>query len=528
MQKFNIPRSHTGYFTEQQLILASDQGKVLPFIQNSFSLEHFANQIELKKNSFGTNSREILKAYWEDFYSNKKQSSAVQSNIEGISNPKCFTLTTGHQLNVFTGPVFMIYKILHVIRLSEELKKKYPDCEFVPVFWMATEDHDYEEISSVELFGRDLKWETSQTGAVGRFETEGLEALKDEIRASFSRVDTTQIDAFLSAYIGANLTEATFSLIHELFSEYGLLCIDGDHALLKRQFVPIVQKELSEEFSYKAVIKTNERLIHEGWKVQATPREVNLFYLTANTRERIIKIEDGFFIEGIGQRSLKELLEEVIVHPERFSPNVILRPVYQELLLPNLCYVGGAGEISYWLQLKGVFDHVSVPYPLIQVRTSILVIDSSTSKKMDKYGIALEDMFQDVHHLKEKYLAAEASNEVDFTQIDEHLELLRGSITAHVMSCDEGLSGYAEAEGVRLEKAIQGIKDKITKTVKQRHDTALRAIEQIHERIIPKNTMQERTVSMFSLAADGDLNGFIERVYTSIDPFDPDFVVLRT
>ena len=528
MQKFNIPRSHTGYFTEQQLMLASDQEKVIPFIQESFSLEHFTHQIETKKNSFGANSRAVLKAYWEELYSNKKQPAAVLSNIENISHSNCFTLTTGHQLNVFTGPVFMIYKILHIIRLSEELKKEYPDCEFVPVFWMATEDHDYEEISSVELFGRDLKWETSQRGAVGRFETEGLEALKDEIRASFSRVDTVQIDAFLSAYTGVNLTKATFSLIHELFSEYGLLCIDGDHALLKRQFVPIIHKELCEEFSYKAVLKTNERLIHEGWKVQATPREVNLFYLAAHARERILKIEDGFYIEGIGKRSLNELLEEASQYPERFSPNVILRPLFQELLLPNLCYVGGVGEISYWLQLKGVFDDVSVPYPLIQVRTSILVIDSSTSKKMDKYGIALDDMFQDVHHLKEKYLAVEASNEVDFTQIDEHLELLRGSITAHVMSCEEGLSGYAEAEGVRLEKAIQGIKDKITKTVKQRHDTALRAIEQIHERIVPKNSMQERSVSVFSLAADGDLNGFIERVYASIDPFDPDFVVLRS
>jgi uncharacterized protein YllA (UPF0747 family) len=125
-------------------------------------------------------------------------------------------------------------------------------------------------------------------------------------------------------------------------------------------------------------------------------------------------------------------------------------------------------------------------------------------------------------------LAVEASNEVDFTQIDEHLERLRESITTHVKSIDEGLSGYAESEGVRLEKAIQSIKDKITKTVKQRHDTALRAIEQIHERIVPKNSMQERSASILSLAADGDLNGFIERVCASIDPFDPDFVVLRS
>ena len=528
MQKFTIPRSHTGYFTEQQLMLATDQEKVLPFIQQTFSLEHFANQIELKQKSFGSQQRTILKAYWEELYSDKKQSAAVQLNISNIDQSNCFAITTGHQLNVFTGPVFIMYKILHVIRLCEELKKEYPKNQFIPVFWMATEDHDYEEISSVELFGRDLKWDTTQSGAVGRFLTDGLDQLKEEIRTSFSRVDTAQIDAFLSSYNGSTLTEATFSMIHELFSAYGLLCIDGDHPSLKRQFIPILEKELKEEFSYKAVVKTNESLIHEGWKTQATPREVNLFYLSDNSRERILKIDEGFYIEGMGKRTLNELLEEVNVHPERFSPNVILRPAYQELLLPNLCYVGGAGEISYWLQLKGVFDQASISYPLIQVRSSLLVIDESTSKKMDKYGVALEQMFQDVHKLKEQYLASEASDEVNFSQIDEHLEQLRKSVTAHVVACDEGLSGYAEAEGVRLEKAIQNVKDKITKTVKQRHDTALRAIEQIHERVLPKNVMQERTVSMFSLASDGDLDGFIEHVYSSIDPFDPDFVVLRS
>lgn len=528
MQKFKIPRSHTGYFTEQQLMLATDQEKVLPFIQQTFSREHFANQIELKEKTFGVQQRAVLKMYWEELYSGKKQSFSVQSNIDRIGQSNCYTITTGHQLNVFTGPVFMIYKILHVVRLCEELSKEYPDELFVPVFWMATEDHDYQEISSVELFGRDLKWETTQTGAVGRFETVGLEELKKEIQTSFSRVDTTQIDAFLSSYSGSTLTEATFSMIHELFSAYGLLCIDGDHPSLKKQFIPILEKELKEEFSYKAVLKINESLIHEGWKTQATPREVNLFYLTHNSRERILKIEDGFYIEGVGQRTLNEMLEEVNAHPERFSPNVILRPVYQEVLLPNVCYVGGAGEISYWLQLKGVFDQASIPYPMIQVRTSLLLIDSSTSKKMNKYGVALEQMFQDVHRLKEQYLASEASDDVNFSQIDEHLEHLRTSISAHVLACDEGLSGYAEAEGVRLEKAIQNIKDKITKTVKQRHDTALRAIEQIHERVLPKNSMQERTVSMFSLAPDGDLDGFIERIYWSIDPFDPDFVVLRS
>ena len=528
MQKFKIPRSHTGYFTEQQLALASEQEKVLPFIQHTFSREHFEKQIALKRNAFNANQRAVLKSYFETHYSGKEQSPSIQANIQNIERENCFTITTGHQLNIFTGPIFMIYKILHVIRLTEELQKDYPDALFVPVFWMASEDHDFEEISGVELFNRDLIWETQQKGAVGRFTTEGLDTLKAEIRNAFSRVDLSQIDELLNAYSGTTLASATFSLVNTLFAEYGLLILDGDQPELKNQFVPIIHKELNDEFSFKAVAITNSALIQEGWKLQATAREVNLFYLSENSRERILKVDDGFFIEGQGPRSLAELLEESKEYPERFSPNVILRPLYQELILPNLCYVGGAGEMSYWLQLKGVFDQTDVPYPLIQVRSSLLLIDASTSKKMEKYGIALEDIFKDVHQLKEHYLQDAAADDIDFSELDEHMKRLQQSITERVLSCDESLSNYAEAEGVRLEKSMQNIKDKIVKTVKQRHDTSLRAIEQVHERVLPRNTMQERIVSVFSMAPDGDVNGLLRRLHGAIDPFDPDFVVLRS
>jgi bacillithiol biosynthesis cysteine-adding enzyme BshC len=528
MQKFKIPRSQTGYFTEQQLVLAYGQEKLLAFIQNTFSREHFEKQMSLKGNAFSAAQRNVLKSYFSTQYLGKEQSVRVQKNIQNIERENCFTITTGHQLNIFTGPIFMMYKILHVIRLTEELQKDYPDALFVPVFWMASEDHDFEEISGIELFNRDLIWQTTQSGAVGRFTTENLDVLKAEIRNAFSRVDLSQIDELLKVYSGDSLAEATFSLVNKLFSDYGLLILNGDDPELKKQLIPIIHKELSEEFSFKAVGITNTALIHDGWKLQATPREVNMFYLYENSRERILKLEDGFFIEGQGQRSLSELLAESQEYPERFSPNVILRPLYQELVLPNLCYVGGAGEMSYWLQLKGVFDQTHVPYPLIQVRSSLLLIDATTSKKMEKYSIALEDMFKDVHHLKEHYLRDAAADEIDFSDLDEHMKRLQQSINERVISCDESMSSYAEAEGVRLEKSMQNIKDKIVKTVKQRHETSLRAIEQVHERVLPRNTMQERTVSVFSMAPDGDVNGLLKRIYGAIDPFDPDFVVLRS
>jgi bacillithiol biosynthesis cysteine-adding enzyme BshC len=527
MQKFAFNRRNTGLFNEQQLKLSDQQDALLPFISRTFSSSNFARQIVDKKAHYSMEMRKVMHAALVKKYATVSCSPKLQQQIDAWMHPETFTVTTGHQLSLFTGPIYLIYKILHVIRLTEELNKEYPENHFIPIFWMASEDHDFEEIQSVDIFSKNFTWETEQAGAVGRFDLVGFAELKAQISALFSGQTENEIDEILSVYTGDNLAQATFQLLHKLFDSYGLLIVDGDDRELKKCFVPTLEKELREQFSYRAVQKTNELVQKEGLKTQVTAREINLFYLSEQSRQRILQVENGFFVEGKGKVTQEDLIEELHLYPERFSPNVILRPVYQETILPNLCYVGGVGEMSYWLQLKGVFDALHLPYPLIQVRSSLLLVEPLVVKKMEKIGMTVESIFEDPTHLKKKYIQENAAQEADFSHLNSLVQLIQQEITQKVAQFDPHLDKYAEAEAVKLQKQMEALQDKLLKLVKQRHETALQTIDQITGKLFPNNGMQERSLNLFSLATDGNIRDKIATLHQTISPFDSDLVVLK-
>jgi bacillithiol biosynthesis cysteine-adding enzyme BshC len=526
MQKFTFDRRITGQFTDQQNLLAYDQEELLPFIGHAFSKENFSKQISEKSDNYSLENRSNLVSVLKNTYEGLSFNTKTTANLELLRLPTTFTVTTGHQLSLFTGPVFFIYKILHVIRMCEELKQEYLENDFVPVFWMASEDHDFDEIKSVDVFGKTLSWETDQKGGVGRFATDGLGALIQELNGFFQQ-DSSDVKDILESYSGKNLAEATQKLVHRLFGGHGLIIVDGDDRELKRMFIPVVEKELKERFSFEAVSSTNDRIIKEGFKVQVNPREINLFYLEDQLRERILHVDEGFFIEGKGHLDLNEILSELKTSPERFSPNVILRPVYQETVLPNLCYVGGVGELSYWLQLKGVFDAVGITYPLIQARTSMIWIDPTVSKKITKADLVLEDLFNDISAVKKNYLRDHASEDVDFASLEDQMDKLCLALTEKINSIDPGMDRFAEAEAVKMKKQLEGIKDKMVRSVKQQHENAMRSIDQVYDKLFPHGGMQERVLNIFSMSPDGQIGQRIGHLYNFIDPFDPDLVIIR-
>jgi bacillithiol biosynthesis cysteine-adding enzyme BshC len=526
MQKFTFNRQLTGLFTEQQNLLAYEQDQLLQFLGHAFSKVNFEKQIADKSKNYSPELRSNLVHELEKAYV-VHASSEVRNNLDLLKKEETYTITTGHQLNIFTGPIYFIYKILHVIRLTEELKKEYPENHFVPVFWMASEDHDLDEIRSVNVFGKELTWQTGQKGPVGQMDCTDLVVLKDELNSFFSNHTDSEVTDLLNKYSGKNLAEATFNLVNALFASYGLLILDGDNPTFKKSFLPYMERELLEEFSHNEVQKTNERIVKEGFKTQVNPRDINLFYLSEQSRNRILKNENGYFIEGLGNLSSEKLFQLLHDQPESFSPNVILRPLYQEVILPNLCYVGGVGELTYWMQLKGVFEHAGITYPMIQARTSMLWIDAGTAKKMEKNGLLLEDLFEDVEHLKKRFLSEIAGDEINFDELNHHLDQLKVSLNSKITQLDTGLQKYAEAELVRLDKQIESVKEKLTRSVKQQHETLIRSIEQISEKLFPGGGLQERSLNLFTMCPDGKVFDRIAQLYKSTNPFDPDFVILQ-
>ncbi|MCE2711710.1 MAG: bacillithiol biosynthesis cysteine-adding enzyme BshC [Cryomorphaceae bacterium] len=526
MQKFKIDRRETGLFSEQQLLLTYNQDTFLPFLENVFSLETIERQASLKQKWFSGEKRDLLQRVFEEQYAKAERSQNVSFNLNKLKESNTYTITTGHQLSLFTGPVFFVYKILHTIKLCELLSDKFKEHHFVPVFWLASEDHDLEEIREVDVFGRKIRWETDQDGAVGRMTVEGLESLKSELRLLFKSNELDEIDLLLSAYQGKNLAEATFNLVNKLFGKYGLLCLNADHKDLKRTFVSVLEKELLSKFSFDAVNLSTDKLKQEGFKVQVKPNNINLFYINGLKRVKILSEETGFYIEDKGLLSEKQLLDMLHEHPECFSPNVVLRPLYQEYILPNICYVGGVGEVSYWLQLKGVFDAVEVPFPLVQTRTSVLYIDSIIHKKMNKSGLLLEELFSDKEDLKRRKLKEQASEELDFTDISAASDALSTELMSKITSIDPGLEKYAGAEIARIKNQIEAIQSRLIKVLKQKNEDQLLAIDAIYERLFPDGMMQERVLNIFSMCPDGKISERIDKLYHAIDPLDPDLLIL--
>ncbi len=223
----------------------------------------------------------------------------TSGNIQLLKDANTFTITTGHQLNLFTGPLYFIYKIASTINLCKQLKNEFPDHNFVPIYWMATEDHDFEEINYFNFKGKKVKWNKESFGPVGRLSTEGLqevfELFSDELGIG-SNADYLR-NLFIKSYLEhEHLADATRFLANELFKTEGLVIVDGDSKPLKKLFIPYVKKELLEQNSLKNVMETNEQL--KDYFVQVNPREINLFYIEDNLRERIIFEDNKFKINN--------------------------------------------------------------------------------------------------------------------------------------------------------------------------------------------------------------------------------------
>ena len=352
MKVTQIPFKKTGFFSYIMIDYLDENSRLKPFYNNFPNTKGFYNQIEEKKKSFRLQNRIVLSDALHNQYKGFAISDKTQENIDLLKKQNTFTVTTGHQLNLFTGPLYFLYKIISTINLAEELSEKFPENQFIPVYCMATEDHDFDEINYFNFDGKKVLWNRKDGGAVGRFSTEGLEQVFNVFTEHLGNSNNAEYlkELFSKGYLQHNnLADATRFIANELFAEYGLVIIDGDDNSLKELFTPFLKQELENQVSYREVTNTIARL-EENYNIQVNPREINLFYLGDDFRERIV-FENGVY--KINNTALvftkEELLLELKNNPKAFSPNVIMRPLYQEVILPNLCYIGGGGEQAYWL-----------------------------------------------------------------------------------------------------------------------------------------------------------------------------------
>ena len=477
-------------------------------------------------------NRKILTEVFKEQYSRLASPihANVSENIELLLQEDTFTVCTGHQLNLFTGPLYFIFKIVTAINLAKELKSNFPDKNFVPVYWMATEDHDFAEINHTYISGKKISWDLNAAGATGRLSTEKIGKTIKEYLAilgvSEHANELTEIinDAYLK---NKNLTDASRQLVNSLFESYGLLILDADDRRLKKQFSEIMATDIIEQNSFRTINETNKKLAEQGIDAQVNPREINFFYLLDGLRERIV-FENGTYqiLNTEISFSKVELLKEINDFPERFSPNVVMRPLYQEVILPNLAYIGGGSEIIYWLQLKQNFDFYGIDFPILLLRNSAILASYNLENKINRLGLGIKDIFKKSEDLKKDWVFSHSENRLNLSDEKEELHAIFEKLKVRSTKIDPSLGPSTEAVEARLLKALKNLETKLIKAEKRNFTDALSQIEGIKSSIFPNGGLQERSEN-FGLFYVKYGKGFIESLVKNFKPLDLKFTILE-
>ncbi|MDX1278117.1 bacillithiol biosynthesis cysteine-adding enzyme BshC [Oceanihabitans sediminis] len=520
----------TNYFSSLICDYLEEREALQPLYNRFPKIENFKAQIEEKaKNGLSEGSRKILSESLLKQYQKTEASEITLQNIEALKKQNTFTITTGHQLNLFTGPLYFLYKIVSTINLSTELKQKYPEYNFVPIYWMATEDHDFEEINFFNFKGKKVQWNRNASGAVGELSTEGLDVVFQAFSKELGVGNNARAlrNLFQEAYTKhTNLADATRYLANALFAAYGLVIVDANTKELKQLFVPFIEEELSKQSSFQEVSKTNKLIEELGFGTQVNPREINLFYLTKKLRERIV-FENNVYsvINSDISWSESEILEEVKSHPERFSPNVIMRPLYQEVILPNLCYIGGGGELAYWFQLQDYFKKVKVVFPMLLLRNSALIKTQKQAEIQEKLNLSTVDLFLNQEDLLQKKTRELSAIEIDFSKQKAHLEKQFADLYKLAEQTDKSFLGAVAAQERKQIKGLENLEKRLMKAQKRKLQEQLEKVKTLQNQLFPNCSLQERNAnfSPYYLEHGEEL---IPELIKELKPLRGDFTII--
>ena len=504
----HIPFSSTHVFSTLINDYLEGKGTALDFVQYAPNLEGYRSAIEGRKKH--PINRALLFEVLTKQYSNLPQEKAVNNQIALLKKETTFVVTTAHQPNLFTGPLYFFYKIIHAIQLAASLKATFPDYDFVPVYYMGSEDADLEEVGAFNLDHKKCQWVTKQTGAIGRMQVDdALLLLLKQLESYWSILPQGQkaLEILKEAYQkGKTISEATLSFVHAFFGSKGLLVLQPDDAALKAAFIPVMEKELLSRFSHQAIQPTIAAL-SKDYHVQSEGRSINLFYLKDNLRARIKKQDKQYIVvDSAIHFTEAEIIAELHQYPERFSPNVILRGVFQESILPGVVFVGGGGELAYWMELKNVFQAVGVHYPLLQLRNSFLLMRQKQAEQWTAMQFEEQDLFKPIHDLEIAFVKKHASDALDLQDQMSHLTTLYTTIKNEVVKVDPTLGAHAENLAQQAKAKLHTLEKKMLRAERRKQAVDIQRIHRIKKELFPQDNLQEREAHFSKWVGHYDLS----------------------
>jgi bacillithiol biosynthesis cysteine-adding enzyme BshC len=517
-----IQYAQTNLFSDLVIDHLNDADDIRPFRPSRQSVESCMARAHSRL--FSDEVRADLVQVLLDQYEGLECSQQVWDNLDELGNENTFTVTTGHQCVLGTGPWFFPLKVLNVIRVAKELGNADPSRNYVPVLWLATEDHDREEIDHVFINSRKVQWPGPVGGPVGRMHLSGIDPFLDTLEHELGAGKRAKevMSKFRMAYRpDRTLAAATRHLANELFGEYGLVILDADEPRLKRHFKAVMKEEITAQSVQKEVEKTNTAL-ELKYKVQVNPRNINLFHIGDHHRERITRNGQEYGAGEIKWTEI-EILDELDRNPGNFSPNVLMRPLYQECILPNIAYIGGGGELAYWMQLQSTFESFNVPYPVIMLRTSLMWVAPKVRKKMDQIDMKVIELFGECDAYKADRAKGAGHLNTGVAEEIRALKRLFEEIEGRVK--EEGLKTAIRARATRSENDLLAIEKKLIRSAKRSESELMDRIDYIFDSLLPGGSLQERKENFATLYMEMG-EDWAERLLKVLDPFDKQFTVI--
>ncbi len=432
------------------------------------------------------------------------------ANIDLLDNENTVAIVTGQQLGLFSGPLYTVYKIITTLKLAEKLSADFPAFNFVPVFWLEGEDHDFDEINNITVLnaqnelqkfnyfigGQPFDKNPGATGLIVIDET--IDALFAGLGSAITQTEyTTQVLELMRGYYkpGATLMEAFAGVINRLFEDTGLVLLNANTPELKALMKPVFRREIESDSAVSRLIIEKSVELEERYHAQIKPKSLNLFMFHKGGRFPLEPSENDYYLKGTRQRYTKEeLLQLVETTPEVFSANVALRPICQDTILPTVAYVGGPGEIAYFAQLKTVYALFELQMPIVYPRASATILEDKINKVLEKYSLTIPDLAGDLDSVLQRIAEQVAEVKVDtvFGTMNEKIQAAVTEASFGIQQIDPTLKGAVDSTLVKFEQQLQGLKEKTHKAQQQKQDISLKQIMKAAAAIFPNENFQER------------------------------------
>jgi bacillithiol synthase len=477
-------------------------------------------------------------------YSTYSPSDKTRDNIRLLGKKKTITVVTGQQLGILGGPLYTIYKTLSAIKLCSHLSKEHPEYEFVPIFWLEGDDHDFEEIKSVGLLDDNNQLKTitysdeeiseENSGSVGYLK------IKSSINDFFDELDIhlkpTDFKPQLLSKLkeiyseGKTFKQSFFELLFWFFDKYGLVIFDPQQNNVKELLKPIFLNEINNFRKHTELSVNISASLEEVYHAQVKVRPINLFYQTPEGRFLLEPVDNEYRLKGKRKKfTYQELIDMLDSDPSCFSANVLLRPICQDYLLNSGVYIAGPGEIAYFAQVNSLYPFFNVTPPIIFPRASVTIVEKHVAAIVEKYDIELAQIFIDLENLKFKILQSLTDIKLDdiFDKASHDIDLVMDSLKEKLFLVDKTISDSSVKYREKISHYLNELKNKAVEAQKKRYDITLKQVDKAAAFLYPDNSYQEREVSFINYANKYGIE-LIDTLYNEIDikTFEHQFLFL--